>query len=75
MKPFYQLIDLDSGNVITDFKSEAEARAKLQHEKAIHGAEGLAALSLLIVDGENQELVAMDDDLIEWIDRDQRIAV
>jgi hypothetical protein len=64
MDPFFQLLDLQSGNVIDDFESRFQALLAIREAIERDGLEAGQNLSLMLITGEKQSVVAMQDDLL-----------
>lgn len=64
------LYDLPSGNVITDFATESDAWDALCRAAADDGLESIANLSLLRMENGQPTLIAMDDDLVQRVERE-----
>jgi hypothetical protein len=67
MNEYFEVIDLQSGNVIAGFPSEAEALASLRRSLHAHGPRAVEELSLMRITDDDQFLVAMQDDLARLI--------
>lgn len=63
MDTFYQLFDLESGNLIAEFAQEHEAWDALRTLEP----DELSRLGLVRMDGEDVTLVAMDDELVRRV--------
>ncbi len=68
MDAFFELIDLATGNVVGDFADADEALAALQNTRERHGLSSIRNLSLMRIDGEQQSLVAMQDQLLAMVE-------
>jgi hypothetical protein len=67
MSVFYQLLDVLSGNIVTEFETEEEAIAALCRVGRDHGLAEIDHLALLRFEDGHPSLVAMDDDLVTWV--------
>jgi hypothetical protein len=63
----YELIELTSGNVAGDYATEQEALERLRHACETHGASAIADLSLMKIEDGEQELIAMQEDLVHRV--------
>jgi hypothetical protein len=68
MDDFYELIDLKSGNLLGDYESAEKALAALNKAARRHGRTAISNFSLLRVRGNDQFLVAMQEDLVDLVD-------
>ena len=64
MSVFYQVLDVSSGNVITDFDTEEDAFVAMCRVGQKHGLAELAHLALLRFEDGHPSLVAMEDELL-----------
>jgi hypothetical protein len=64
------LYDLLSGNVITDFANESDAWETLCRAAADDGLESIANLSLLRMENGQPTLIAMEDELVQRVERE-----
>ncbi len=75
MASFYQLIDLDSGNVTSDFSDEQEARAFLRNASHRYGENVLGNYGLAKMNDAGTIEVALEgSQLMDWVKRDHRTA-
>lgn len=63
------LLDLVSGNVISDFPSEPEAWLALRDIAAEDGLETLGDLSLMLIEGGQPTVIAMEEALVRRVAR------
>ena len=71
----YELMDVDSGNLVGSFTTEVEARSAVRAAYERFGPEGIADLILIRVDGDGgQRLVAKSDSLATWLMSDAATA-
>ncbi len=70
MKSSILLLDLSSGNVMTDFATEREAWEALRGWARDDGVEAIADLSLLSIQDGEPIVIAMEDDLVRRVTRD-----
>jgi hypothetical protein len=63
----FELIELTSGNVAGDYATEQETLEHLRHAYETHGASAIADLSLMKIENGEQELVAMQEDLVHRV--------
>jgi hypothetical protein len=76
MSAVYDLFDLDDGNIVGSYPSEAEALAVVRAALRDHGRAAASTLSLIRVDDDGSEsLVADGDDLILRADRSPAASV
>ena len=68
MDTFYELLDLGSGNVLADFTDIDEALTALQRTSERHGQPAIRNLSLMRIEGDDQSLVAMQDQLAAMVE-------
>lgn len=61
----FVLIDLDAGNVLSDFDTAEESLVAIRRVAKSHGWPAVERLSLMRVQGEDQRLVAMNEALVE----------
>lgn len=61
----FVLIDLVTGNVVSDFDAVDDALASIRWIAGSHGWLAVNRLSLLRVQGEDQSLIAMEDALVD----------
>jgi hypothetical protein len=59
----FELIDLDSGNVLSDFDSVEQALESICNVASTQGWPKVQRLSLMRVKGDDQEIVAMKEGL------------
>lgn len=64
------LLDLPSGNVMTDFATEREAWDALRGWARDEGVEAITDLSLLSIQDGEPTVIAMEDDLVRRATRD-----
>lgn len=62
---FYELISLDSGNVVSDFGAIDEAVEAIRQAASSHGWEAVQRFTLMQVRGDEQAVVAMKQDLVD----------
>lgn len=67
MTVFFQLMDTTSGNVIRDYDTENEALDELRGVARSYGLEEIRGLALLKFEDGHPTLVAMDDELIAYL--------
>jgi hypothetical protein len=60
-----ELIDLTSGNVIADYSTVKEALKSIRDVAGEHGWSSVGNLSLMRVNGDSQELIAMKQQLAD----------
>jgi hypothetical protein len=65
MRPFFQLFDLESGNVIAQYDEEHDAWETLRATAREQGPEALRGLGLMRMHGDDLLLIAMDDELVQ----------
>jgi hypothetical protein len=63
MTAYYNLIDVDSGNLVGSYRTEKEARDIVRASYMQYGEDGFRGLALLRVDDHSQVLIAEEDDL------------
>lgn len=68
MDTFFELIDLGSGNVLADFDDIDEALTALRRTAERHGQPAIRNLSLMRIEGDDQSLVAMQDQLAAMVE-------
>jgi hypothetical protein len=73
-KSSFILLDLVSGNVMTDFASERDACDALRHWATEDGLDAMRDLALGRIRHGQHELVAMDDELVRRIAREFDVA-
>jgi hypothetical protein len=61
------LLDLPSGNVMTDFATEREAWDALRSWARDEGVEAITDLSLLSIQDGEPTVIAMEDDLVQRV--------
>lgn len=64
MSSCFQLLDLESGNVMADFARESDAWEALRQMAETYGREELKGLGLLRFENGSPSLIAMDDELV-----------
>lgn len=64
---FVELIDLASGNVLGDFDDLASALRKLREVSGMHGMEAVRRLAVWHIRGDEESLVAAEDDLVAMV--------
>lgn len=64
MNVFYQVLDVSSGNVVTEFDTEVDAFAALCRVGQEHGLAEMAHLALLRFEDGHPSLIVMEDDLV-----------
>src|SRR4051794_1293271 len=62
----YELIDLDSGNVVGDFDSAHSALHAVRRIIADHGTGAIVDCALFVIRDDQQSLVAMEAALVDW---------
>lgn len=67
MAATYALIELISGNVAGDFESRLEALMCLRRALEEHGVEAITELGLMEVNDGQQQLIAMQDELVRLV--------
>lgn len=67
MKIFFEMFDLESGNVIEDFETEQDAMDALAATERTFGSEAIENVALLRFDDGHPTLVAMEHDLIDRV--------
>lgn len=72
MDDAFELIDLKSGNVASDYDRRDEALAALGAVADTFGWPAIASFSLMQIRGEDQTLVAKQDDLVQLVRQSQR---
>jgi hypothetical protein len=75
MDDYYQLIDLESGNVIDDFDTRADAFNFLAKTAGEFGEATIRELSLMRLQGETQELVALQQELVRLVEEHERASL
>ncbi len=68
MDTFFELLDLGSGNVLADFADIDEVLAALRRTAERHGQPAIRNLSLMRIEGDDQFLVAMQDQLADFVE-------
>jgi hypothetical protein len=68
MDDFYELIDLVSGNLAGDYDSANDALAALVVTAERYGRPAIESFSLMRIQGDEQSLVAMQEDLVELVE-------
>jgi hypothetical protein len=58
-------LDLESGNVVDDYATKSKALEAIREAIARDGREASERLSLMLILGDFQRLVAMQDDLVQ----------
>ena len=67
MNVFFEVFDLESGNLIEDFATEEEALEALRSAERDHGPEAISDIALLRFDDGHPTLFAMDGELVERV--------
>lgn len=67
MKVFFELFDLESGNVIEDFETEQGAMDALVAAEREHGSQAIENVALLRFEDGHPTLVAMEHDLVNHV--------
>lgn len=67
MKVFFELFDLETGNVIEDFETEQDAMDALIAAEREHGSQAIKNVALLRFDNGHPALVAMEQDLVDRV--------
>lgn len=62
---FYELISLDSGNIVSDFAAIDEALEAVRQAANAYGWETVRRFTLMRVCGDEQDIVAMKQDLVD----------
>jgi hypothetical protein len=76
MDAYYELFDLDSGNVIEDYDRERDAIDALIQVVLEHGAQAIATFALTYMESGKPILIAMQEDLIERVQHEMtRLAI
>jgi hypothetical protein len=68
MDQHYELIDLESGNFVGDYETVDDAIATLRRAAQRYGRSAIERLSLVRVRGDDESLVALDDDLLALLE-------
>ena len=63
----FELIDLDSDNVVSDFANLTDALEAIRRVAEVHGWGSVANLSLMRVEGDDQYVVAMQHELTDLV--------
>lgn len=71
MDSYYELFDLESGNVIEDYPREEDAIDALIQVVADHGPESIKTFALTHVKNGTPILIAMQSDLIVHVEREK----
>lgn len=61
------LLDLVTGNVVSDFGSESEAWTSLREMAEEDGLDSLADLSLMLMQNSHRRVIAMEETLVERV--------
>jgi hypothetical protein len=69
MNVFFELFDLESGNLIEDFATEEEALEALRSAERDHGPAAISDIALLRFDDGHPTLIAMEGELVERVHR------
>lgn len=67
MSDYFEIIDLKSGNLAGDYERAEDALAALRNAAHRHGWGTIAKFSLIRIHGEDQEPVAMNDELVRLV--------
>lgn len=76
MDSYYELFDLESGNVIEDYPREEDAIDALMQVIAEHGSAAIETFALTHVTNGKPILIAMQSDLVVRVEREmERLAL
>jgi len=67
MSRFFQLLDVITGNVVTEFNSERETIEALRHVQAEEGDGPLLELALFRFEDEHPSLIAKQEGLVDYL--------
>lgn len=70
MDTYYELFDLESGNVIEDYAREQDAIEALVRVVAEHGMRAIETFALTYVEAGKPTLIAMQDELVLRVARE-----
>lgn len=73
MSTYFELLDRESGTMLKDYATEADALEDLRAFGREHGQAQLRGLALLRVSDDRPSLLAMDDDLIALVAQSETI--
>jgi hypothetical protein len=70
MDAYFELFDLESGNVIEDYVSERDAIDALVQVVVNHGSQAIETFALTHVTNGKSMLIAMQDELVLRVERE-----
>lgn len=68
MNDFFEFIDLVSGNLAGEYDTAEEALEALRLVAKRHGRTAIENFSLMRIDGDDQSLVAMQEELVSLVE-------